>query len=258
MSIDLDAARAIVSAVGAIDRELVVVGFPGSALLVAAGEEELAVAPEGFADRGYGLDGHLLPRSAPGALLDRAKAIRQALALASSVRTVCLHSDSPGASDLAQALRIALEAADWTVAPFAASWRVAEIAELDVVGAALIEDGRVLLTRRSARMSMPGKWEFPGGKIEPGESAAAALARECREELGLELEIGARIGRGTAHHDGRRIVLRVYRARRLGGELALVEHEEHGWFGPDELAALDWPEADLPILPSLERALRAN
>ena len=256
LSDDEAAAREVAAAIAALDRELAVVGFPGSALLSAAEAEGLPVAPEGFADRGYGADGRLLSRAEPGALLALDAAVEQALALAPDVRTICLHSDSPGAPALARALRVGLEAAGWRVTPFAARWRVPEIAELEVVGAALVERGRVLLTRRSARMSMPGKWEFPGGKLEPGESARAALERECREELGLEVEVGARIGRGTAPHAGRRIVLEVYAATRLAGELRLHEHEEHGWFGPDELGGLDWPEADLPILPALERRLR--
>jgi 8-oxo-dGTP diphosphatase len=171
------------------------------------------------------------------------------------VRTLCVHSDSPGAAGLAHALRRGLESAGYRVAPFAPGWRVPEIAELRVVGAAIVENGRVLLTRRSERMSMPGKWEFPGGKVEPGESPQAALARESREELGIAIEVGPRLGRGTSLHAGRRIALEVYTARRLGGELRLNEHAEHGWFAAAEIAALDWPEADLPILPALERAL---
>lgn len=129
------------------------------------------------------------------------------------------------------------------------------VTELRVVGAAIVEAGRVLLTRRSPRMSMAGKWEFPGGKVEDGETPVAALSREVAEELGLEIEVGESIGTGRALHGDRRIVLEVYAARVTGGELRLVEHEEHGWFAAGELAALDWPEADLPILPALVRRL---
>ncbi len=252
---DPEAARAIVSAVASVDRELAIVGFPDSPLLAAADAEGLAAAPEGFADRGYGAGGALLPRSDPGALLGVGAAVAQALALAPRVRTICLHSDSPGAAELARALRVGLESAGWTVAPFAPSWRVPEIPEMHVVGAAILEQGRVLLTRRGASMSMAGKWEFPGGKVEPEEEPRAALAREVAEELGLAVDVGDCIGRGTALHGGRRIVLDVYAARRTGGELRLHEHEQHGWFGGGELAALDWPEADLPILPALARRL---
>jgi 8-oxo-dGTP diphosphatase len=127
--------------------------------------------------------------------------------------------------------------------------------ELHVVGAAILARGRVLLTRRGPRMSMPGKWEFPGGKVEADEAPLAALAREVAEELGLEIAVGDFVGRGEALHDGRRIVLEVYEARATGGELRLVEHEEHGWFDAAEIFRLDWPEADLPILPELARRL---
>ena len=127
--------------------------------------------------------------------------------------------------------------------------------EVRVVGAAIVDGGRVLLTRRSPRMTLAGKWEFPGGKVEPGERPQAALAREIAEELGLEVEVGECIGSGNALEGGERIVLEVYAARVRGGELRLVEHEEHGWFGAEEIAALDWPAADLPILPALARRL---
>lgn len=258
VSTDSDAARAVAAAVASLDRELIVVGFPGSALLAAAEAEELGCAEEGFADRGYAPDGRLLPRSHPRALLAGDAAVAQALELAPRVRTLCLHSDSPGAPELARALRRGLEGDGWVVASFAPSWRVPQIPELHVVGAALTEDGRVLLTRRSAQMSMAGKWEFPGGKVEGDEEPQEALRREVAEELGLEVEIGERLGRGTALHDGRRIVLEVFAARRLGGELELREHEEHGWFDADAVAGLDWPEADLPIVPALARRLVAK
>ena len=255
---DAETARAIAEAVATIDDGLAIVGLPESALLAAAEAAGLAAVAEGFADRGYGAGGRLVPRSDPRALLGAAAAAAQAVELAPRVRTLCVHSDSPGAAELARAVRRGLEAAGCVVTPFAPSWRVPAIPELHVVGAAIVEGGRVLLTRRSPRMSMPGKWEFPGGKVEPGEEPPAALAREVAEELGLEIEVGSRLGRGTALHAGRRIVLEVYRARRRGGELRLVEHEEHGWFTADGIAALDWPEADLPILPALVGALAGS
>lgn len=252
---DREAADAVASAVASIDRELIVVGFPDSALLAAAAAAGLASAAEGFADRGYGADGALLPRGEPGALLEGDAAVAQAVALAPAVRTLCVHSDSPGAAATARALRRGLEAAGFAVAAFAPSWRVPAIREVRVVGAAIVARGRVLLTRRAPSMSMPGKWEFPGGKVEADETAELALAREIAEELGLTVEVGERIGRGTALHDGRRIVLEVYAARTVGGSLRLHEHEEHGWFEAGELDRLDWPEADLPILPELARRL---
>jgi 8-oxo-dGTP diphosphatase len=126
---------------------------------------------------------------------------------------------------------------------------------LHVVGAAIVEGGRVFLARRGPAMSMPGKWEFPGGKVEDGEAPEAALVREVAEELGIEIEVGRFLGRGEAEHAGRRIVLDVWLARRLAGEPASREHDAVGWFGAGELAGLDWPEADLPLLAPLALAL---
>jgi len=257
---DASAARAFVAAISRLDDGLAVFGFPGSKLLDAAREAGLTVVPEGFAERRYGDDGMLVPRTTADFHLDDLEAIEQAVRLAGErgVGTVCVHSDAPGAAALTTAIRRELEAASFAVKPAVEASRFVALPELHVVGAAIVEAGRVLLTRRSAHMSMAGKWEFPGGKVEPGEEPAAALVREIREELGLEIEIEAPIGRGTAIHGGRRIVLEAYAARRRSGELRLHEHEEHGWFTASELGELDWPAADLPILPALARRLAAE
>jgi 8-oxo-dGTP diphosphatase len=127
-----------------------------------------------------------------------------------------------------------------------------------VVGAAIVEGGRVYLARRGPAMSMPGKWEFPGGKVEDGEAPESALAREVREELGIAIELAGFLGRGESEHGGRRIVLDVWLARRGAGEPVSREHDATGWFTAGELAGLDWPEADLPLLPALVRALGAG
>lgn len=128
---------------------------------------------------------------------------------------------------------------------------------LHVVGAAIVEGGRVFLARRGPAMSMPGKWEFPGGKVEDGEAPEAALLREVAEELGIEIELGRFLGRGEADHGGRRIVLDVWLARRVAGNPVSREHDAVGWFAAGELATLDWPDADLPLLEPLARALGA-
>lgn len=284
---DAEAAGAVVSALVEIDRGLAVVGFPGSALLAASRAAGLLVVAEGFVDRRYSAAGVLIPRAESDAHLGGRAAVAQAVALARGdslvaerearragasataarsdererVGTLCLHSDSPGAVALARAVRQALEADGTEVAPFVAAARVPPIAEVHVVGAAIVERGRVLLARRGPTMSMAGKWEFPGGKVEPGEAPAAALAREVAEELGLAIEVdaGAPLGRGTALVPGRRIVLEVRLARRTGmREPRLEEHDELGWFAAEEIHALDWPEADLPVLPALVAALEAG
>ncbi len=259
---DARAAAAVVAAIARADPGLAVVGAPGSRLLEAARATGLAAVAEAFADRRYGADGGLAPRSEPGAVLGVEAAAAQAEALALAVprafATLCLHSDSPGAPELARRVRQRLEAAGLDVEPFAAPARRKALAALHVVGAAILAGGRVLLTRRGPALDMAGKWEFPGGKVEPDEAPAAALAREVAEELGLAIEVGDFLGRGSALVAGRRIVLDVYAAASAGGEPRLAEHDAAAWVGPGELDRLDWPEADLPILAALARRLGAG
>lgn len=119
-------------------------------------------------------------------------------------------------------------------------------------------DGSFLLTQRPAGKVYGGHWEFPGGKLEPGEDARAALVREIREELALEIEVGQRLGRGVSEQDGRRIELEVFAATRVGGEVRLAEHCRYGWFAAHEIDGLDWAAADRPVLAALKRRLRAG
>ena len=269
LAADDEAARAVAAALAALDPDLAVMAPPASALLAAARAAGLATLAEGFVDRGYRADGGLVARGASGALLGGAAAVAQALALAErrplpaaggaalrlAVATLCLHSDTPGAAATARAVRQGLEAGGFDVECAASAARRPALPILHVVGAAIVEAERVLLTRRGPALSMPGKWEFPGGKVEAGEAPEAALAREVAEELGLAIEVGAHLGRGSALHAGRRIRLDVFLARAAAGEPALGEHDAAGWFTAAELGGLDWPEADLPILPRLAAAL---
>ena len=124
-----------------------------------------------------------------------------------------------------------------------------------VVGAAIIEGGRVLACERSAPPEVAGRWEFPGGKVEPGEAETDALARECVEELGVRVAIGARVGRDVRMAHGRS-VLRVYAARLLhGDEPKALEHAELRWLSAAELDSVDWLPADVPIVAALRPLL---
>lgn len=104
-------------------------------------------------------------------------------------------------------------------------------------------------------MALAGAWEFPGGKVEAREAPPAALVRELREELGVEIEVGAWLGRGESVVEGRQIVLDVYRAILVRGEPQPTEHVELRWISGPEIDELDWPEADRPVLASLRQIL---
>lgn len=123
-----------------------------------------------------------------------------------------------------------------------------------VVVAAVIErSGRILAARRTEPPALAGLWEFPGGKVEPGESDTAALARECREELGVEVEIGERVGPEYLTPNGAYRVL-TYQARITHGDPVPLEcHDELRWVLPDEpeTAELPWLPGDLLILDAL-------
>jgi 8-oxo-dGTP diphosphatase len=123
---------------------------------------------------------------------------------------------------------------------------------IHVVGAAIARARRCLVTQRSALMREPLRWEFPGGKVEPGERPEEALVREIREELGLIVATEGHLATGHGHNpSGDLIVLDLYGATIVEGELALREHAASAWLGPSELGRLDWAPADAPLVPAI-------
>lgn len=126
-----------------------------------------------------------------------------------------------------------------------------------VVGAAILEAGRLLAAQRIEPPELAGWWEFPGGKVEPGESDEAALVRECREELGIEIELGERVGGDWPMRSG--LVMRVWTARVIDGEARpLEDHSAIRWLGPDELYDVAWLPADLPVVAELRKYVEAG
>src|SRR3954470_24115043 len=115
-----------------------------------------------------------------------------------------------------------------------------------VVGAAIIAGGRLLAAQRASPPELAGGWEFPGGKVEPGETDEQALVRELREELGVEVVVGGRLGGDLPIGDT--AVLRVYTARITHGEPALVDHDAHRWLTAAELEDVRWLPVDLPLV----------
>ncbi len=114
-----------------------------------------------------------------------------------------------------------------------------------VVGAAVLRGGRLLAARRSAPEALAGRWELPGGKVEPGEDEPAALARELREELGVAAEAVERVPGAWQVRPG--MVLHVWTARLLSGVPApLQDHDALRWVTAVEAAELDWLPQDVP------------
>ena len=109
-------------------------------------------------------------------------------------------------------------------------------------------DGLVFAAQRSATMSLPLKWEFPGGKIEPGETAEACLIREIKEELHVDVEIVASLPANTHQYPNVTIQLIPFVCRIISGQILLKEHLDLKWLPKDELLALDWAEADVAIV----------
>ncbi|MFV2198287.1 (deoxy)nucleoside triphosphate pyrophosphohydrolase [Nocardiopsis sp. LOL_012] len=131
---------------------------------------------------------------------------------------------------------------------------------LIVVGAAIIRDHRVLAAQRAAPEALRGRWEFPGGKVDGGESPAEALTRECREELGVTVRPLHRVGTESpfpASRDGhtRPAVFQLWRADLVEGEPEALEHLSLRWVRVDEFADLDWLPVDVPFLEPLTTLL---
>jgi 8-oxo-dGTP diphosphatase len=121
-----------------------------------------------------------------------------------------------------------------------------------VVAAVIRRDGRILVTRRHGHAERGGQWEFPGGKIEPGEAEPEALVREIREELDCDVKVGALLARTRYRYPDLEVELAFYAATLApGAEPRLVGAAAMEWSEPSRLATYDFCEADLPVLPVL-------
>jgi len=122
------------------------------------------------------------------------------------------------------------------------------------VTAGIIEkDGWVLIARRKPGKHMGGKWEFPGGKIEPGETPEQGLARELEEELALNARVGKFLCSTRFEGDGVSLDLLVYAVDSFEGTPQLREHDEIRWVRPDQIASFDLADSDRRVVETLYR-----
>jgi 8-oxo-dGTP diphosphatase len=127
--------------------------------------------------------------------------------------------------------------------------RLLEIQKHIHVACAIIErDGLVLAAQRSATMNLPLKWEFPGGKIDTGESPEECLIRELLEEMDLNITVVRALITATYCYPTFTVTLYPYICTITSGEIRLHEHKAIQWLPPHKLCTLDWAAADLPVI----------
>ncbi|MGG3508017.1 (deoxy)nucleoside triphosphate pyrophosphohydrolase [Paenibacillus sp. FSL W8-0187] len=123
---------------------------------------------------------------------------------------------------------------------------------IHVVGAVIVEDGKILCAQRGATKTLAYKWEFPGGKIEEGETPQAALKREIDEEMDCVIEIGEAIETTVYEYDFGFVHLTTFYCHLISGKPTLTEHVAISWLSPHELMSLDWAPADIPAVEKIQ------
>ncbi|SFS08782.1 8-oxo-dGTP diphosphatase [Agrococcus baldri] len=120
--------------------------------------------------------------------------------------------------------------------------------QINVVGAVIVKEGEILCAQRGERGSLAGMWEFPGGKIELGETARAALEREIAEELRIRVDVGDEVETTTHEYEFGVVTLSTFYCALQRGEPELLEHAALEWRAPGDLHELDWAPADRPAV----------
>ena len=125
---------------------------------------------------------------------------------------------------------------------------------IDVVAAVMFKDGKVFATQRGYGAFKDG-WEFPGGKVEAGESPQEALRREIREELETDVQVGELIDTIEYDYPDFHLSMKCYACTILSGNLHLVEHEAARWLSAGQLNSVEWLPADITLIPKIARLL---
>jgi MutT/NUDIX family protein len=124
---------------------------------------------------------------------------------------------------------------------------------IHVVAAAIEKDGEIFCAQRPENKSLGGLWEFPGGKLEPGETPEEALIREIQEELNSTIEILSYINEASYDYDFGTVIMKTYHAKLISGNLELLEHQNSTWLAPQDLKTLDWAPVDRPAVELLSK-----
>lgn len=124
---------------------------------------------------------------------------------------------------------------------------------INVVAAIIEKENKILITKRNLKKSQGGLWEFPGGKIEEGETKQEALKREIKEELDLDIEVYEQVTEKVHHYPDKDINLISFKCKIISGELKLIEHEEYKWVLPEEMLKYEFAEADKWIVENIRK-----
>ena len=119
---------------------------------------------------------------------------------------------------------------------------------IEVVAAIICQDDQIFATQRGYGDFKDG-WEFPGGKVEPGETPETALVREIREELAVEISVGELLTTVEYDYPNFHLTMHCYLCQLTGGELRLLEHQSARWLGKGELYSVEWLPADVGVIP---------
>ncbi|MEC5425308.1 (deoxy)nucleoside triphosphate pyrophosphohydrolase [Virgibacillus sp. C22-A2] len=122
---------------------------------------------------------------------------------------------------------------------------------IHVVGAVIVNDSKILCAQRGETKTLSYKWEFPGGKIEQGETAEEALRREIEEEMQCKISVGEQVDHTVYEYDFGVVHLTTFYCALIEGEPVLTEHQSIKWLLREELPMLDWAPADIPAVEKL-------
>jgi 8-oxo-dGTP diphosphatase len=122
------------------------------------------------------------------------------------------------------------------------------VKQINVVGAVILRDNLILCAHRGPDAALAGSWEFPGGKIEAGESPREALVREIEEELRADITVGEHVATTTHGYPFGEVTLTTFFCELHSEDLTLTEHAAITWLPPERLTELDWAPADVPAV----------
>ena len=124
---------------------------------------------------------------------------------------------------------------------------------INVVAAAIKKDGLIFCAQRPEGKSLGGFWEFPGGKLENGETPEDALIREIKEEFDSEIEVISFLNEASYEYDFGIVTMKTYLSKLINGELKLLEHQDSKWLPIEELSELEWAPVDIPAVKCLQK-----